>query len=166
MPHCAPPHSKKEAWRAINCGPWAMPSMVVRFVPAACRAGMRQLFTNSPFIKTEQEPHSPSPQPSFVPVNPSSPRRTSSSLSMGKTRTVSGFPFTVRESSHLPRSSLPRYSRMAHRSPPAQTASKISSGKSGTESKRVPSASSIALTIAGAGPSIGSSPIPFAPYAP
>src|ERR1700675_4222796 len=71
---------------------------------------MRQLFTNSPFIKTEQEPHSPSPQPSFVPVNPSSPRRTSNSLSMGKTRTVSGFPFTVRESSHLPRSSLPRYS--------------------------------------------------------
>src|ERR1700674_2284066 len=67
---------------------------------------MRQLFTNSPFIKTEQEPHSPSPQPSFVPVNPSSCRRTSNSLSMGKTRTVSGLPFTVRESSHLPRSSL------------------------------------------------------------
>src|ERR1700674_481831 len=69
---------------------------------------MRQLFTNSPFIKTEQEPHSPSPQPSFVPVNPSSPRRTSNSLSIGKTRTVSGLPFTVKESSHLPRSSLPR----------------------------------------------------------
>src|ERR1700674_5008915 len=52
---------------------------------------------------------------------------------------------------------------VSHRSPPAPTASKISSGKSGMESKRVPSASSIALTIAGAGPSIGSSPIPFAP---
>src|SRR4030088_1920265 len=55
---------------------------------------------------------------------------------------------------------------VAHRSPPAPTGSKISSGRSGTESKRVPRASSIALTIAGAGPSIGSSPIPFAPYAP
>src|SRR4029077_4140215 len=55
---------------------------------------------------------------------------------------------------------------VAHRTPVAHTASKISSGKSGTESKRVPSASSIALTIAGAGPSIGSSPIPLAPYAP
>src|SRR6266853_4483908 len=71
---------------------------------------MRQLFTNSPSIKTEQEPHSPSPQPSFVPVNPSSCRRTSNSLSIGKTRTVSGLPFTVRESSHLPRLSLPRFS--------------------------------------------------------
>src|SRR6266699_5348931 len=71
---------------------------------------MRQLFTNSPFIKTEQEPHSPSPQPSFVPVNPSSCRRTSNSLSMGKTRTVSALPFSVRTSSHLPRSSLTRSS--------------------------------------------------------
>src|SRR4030088_1350104 len=71
---------------------------------------MRQLFTNSPFIKTEQEPHSPSPQPSFVPVNPRPPRRTSTSLAMGWTRTVSGLPFTVRESSHLPRFSLPRSS--------------------------------------------------------
>src|ERR1700722_5661223 len=42
-------------------------------------------------------------------------------------------------------------------------ASKISSGKSGTKSNGIPSASSIAFTIAGAGPSIGSSPIPFAP---
>src|SRR6266404_2686613 len=41
---------------------------------------------------------------------------------------------------------------VAHRSPPAPTASKISSGKSGMESKRVPRASSIALTNAGAGP--------------
>src|SRR5271169_1822416 len=59
---------------------------------------------------------------------------------------------------------------VAHRSPLAETASKISSGMSGTESKRVPRASPraswMALTIAGAGPSMGSSPIPFAPYAP
>src|ERR1700686_1379679 len=103
MPHCAPPHSKKAACSALNCGPSARPSIVVRFVPAACRTGTRQLLINLPFIKTEQEPHSPSPQPSFVPVNPSSCRRTSNSLSMGKTRTVSALPFTVRASSHLPR---------------------------------------------------------------
>src|ERR1039458_5060006 len=47
---------------------------------------------------------------------------------------------------------------VSHRSPWAETASKISSGKRGMESKRVPSASSIPLTMAGAGPSMGSSP--------
>src|SRR5580704_7096352 len=62
---------------------------------------MRQLFTNIPSIKTEQEPHSPSPQPSFVPVNPSSCRRTSRRRSIGYTCMVSGFPFTVREISHF-----------------------------------------------------------------
>src|SRR6266699_7159222 len=46
------------------------------------------------------------------------------------------------------------------------SASKIFSGSNGIESNAMCSASSIALTIAGAGPSIGSSPIPFAPYAP
>ena len=35
----------------------------------------------------EQAPHSPSPQPSLVPVSPSSCRRTSSSLAIGWTRT-------------------------------------------------------------------------------
>src|SRR5206468_4439330 len=45
-------------------------------------------------------------------------------------------------------------------------ASKRSSGSSGMEQKQTPVASSTALTIAGAGPSIGSSPMPFAPCAP
>src|SRR5580692_556395 len=44
--------------------------------------------------------------------------------------------------------------------------SRISSGSSGTELNSTPNALTIALIIAGAGPSIGSSPIPFAPYAP
>src|SRR5437899_8172883 len=46
------------------------------------------------------------------------------------------------------------------------SASKIFSGSNGIESNAMCSASSIALTIAGAGPSIGNSPIPFAPNAP
>src|SRR5580692_645450 len=65
--------------------------------------------------------------------------------------------------------------RFAHSRPPASrtgsaehsgSAAKISSGSSGIEWKETCSASSTALIIAGAGPSIGSSPIPFAPYAP
>src|ERR1700683_3215174 len=65
---------------------------------------------------------------------------------------------------------------IAHRSPPPaltpligdEEASRsiMSSGRRGTKSKAIPSASSTALTIAGAGPSMGSSPMPLAPYAP
>src|SRR6266705_4472893 len=47
-----------------------------------------------------------------------------------------------------------------------RTASNKSSGSSGMEQKRIPVASSTAFTIAGAGPSIGNSPIPLAPCAP
>src|SRR5579859_1608794 len=46
------------------------------------------------------------------------------------------------------------------------SASLMSSASSGTELKSTPSASTIALTMAGAGPSMGSSPMPFAPNAP
>ena len=47
-----------------------------------------------------------------------------------------------------------------------RTASNKSSGSSGMEQKRIPVASSTAFTIAGAGPSMGNSPIPLAPCAP
>src|SRR6266705_6641850 len=47
-----------------------------------------------------------------------------------------------------------------------RTASNKSSGSSGMEQKRIPVASSTAFTIAGAGPSIGNSPMPLAPCAP
>src|SRR5208283_909441 len=46
------------------------------------------------------------------------------------------------------------------------SSSKMSSGSNGIESNETPSASSTAFRIAGAGPSMGSSPIPFAPNAP
>src|SRR5215470_17436481 len=62
--------------------------MVVTCAPLTCAIGTRQLFTSSPFISTEQEPHSPSPQPSFAPVSPNSIRRTSKSLSIGSARTL------------------------------------------------------------------------------
>src|SRR5271156_6717239 len=75
--------------------------MVQRAAPSACSTGTRQLFTSSPFISTEQEPHSPSPHPSLVPVRPIFVRSTSSRRSMGYTDTVWTFPFTVRETSHL-----------------------------------------------------------------
>ena len=42
--------------------------MVVMPVLSACRAGMRQELTRSPLSRTAQAPHSPSPQPSLVPV--------------------------------------------------------------------------------------------------
>src|SRR6266853_51932 len=66
---------------------------------------MRQLFTNSPFMRIAHEPHSPSPQPSLVPVNPNVCRRTSSNLSIGKTRTSTVLPFTVNERLHWPQCS-------------------------------------------------------------
>src|SRR5208282_2323096 len=64
---------------------------------------MRQLFTNIPSSKTEQEPHSPSPHPSFVPANPRSFRRTSRRRSIAYACTVSSFPLTVKETSHFAR---------------------------------------------------------------
>src|ERR1700727_2975582 len=75
--------------------------MVAIVAPSACSTGTRQLFTSSPFISTEQEPHSPSPHPSLVPVRPIFVRSTSSRRSIGYTDTVWASPFTWRETSHL-----------------------------------------------------------------
>src|SRR5450631_2092659 len=57
--------------------------MVRMVAPSACAAGTRQLLTRAPFISIAQVPHSPSPQPSFVPVSPGCSRRTSSNLAIG-----------------------------------------------------------------------------------
>src|SRR5258707_12534519 len=69
--------------------------------PWACNAGTRQLFTNAPSKRTEHEPHSHSPEPSFVPVSWSSWRSTSSSRSIGWTCKVVARPLTVNDSSHF-----------------------------------------------------------------
>src|SRR5271168_4257706 len=66
--------------------------MVRMVAPSACSAGTRQLFTRTPSSSMEQAPHSPSPQPSLVPVRPGCSRRTSSRRAMGKVSSVNGWP--------------------------------------------------------------------------
>src|SRR5713101_9607019 len=69
--------------------------------PFVCPMGTRQLFTSIPSSRTEHEPHSPSPHPSFVPVNSSSFRSTSNNLSMGWASTFFASPLTVNNTSHF-----------------------------------------------------------------
>src|ERR1035438_7268685 len=64
--------------------------------PSACSTGTRQLFTNSPFMRTEHEPHSPSPHPSLVPVRCRSSRRTSRRRFIAGTLTIRASPFTLK----------------------------------------------------------------------
>src|SRR5580704_1904593 len=83
IPHCAPPCVINACCTAWSVSPFAKPSMVRILAPSACNAGTRQLFTSCPSISIAQAPHSPSPQPSFVPVNFNSSRNTSSSRASG-----------------------------------------------------------------------------------
>src|SRR5882757_7961872 len=71
--------------------------MVTMRAPFTCATGTRQLFTSMPSRRTEHEPHSPSPHPSFTPVNPRSYRSTSSNLSMGWTSNFCALALTVNE---------------------------------------------------------------------
>src|ERR1035437_3043880 len=73
----------------------ASPSTVSTSQPLACSAGTRQLFTSTPSSSTEQDPHSPSPQPSLTPVSPRSSRNTSSRRFIGGTLTPRSAPFTL-----------------------------------------------------------------------
>src|SRR4029077_20673113 len=75
--------------------------MVTMLAPLACATGMRQLFTSMPSSRTDEEPHSPSPHPSFAPVNPKSFRSTSNNLSIGCARTFFASPLTVNDTSHF-----------------------------------------------------------------
>src|SRR6266849_898846 len=95
IPHCALPQAMNASWTACNRSPSATPSLVRIVVPSACSAGMRQLFTSSPFNSIEHAPHSPSPQPSFVPVSFNSSRNTSSSRAIGWASNCTAQPFTV-----------------------------------------------------------------------
>src|SRR6266849_3567154 len=101
IPHCAPPHSRNASCSGLIKACAEIPSMVTMFAPLACATGTRQLFTNIPSSKTEHEPHSPSPHPSFVPVNPKSFRNTSNNLSMGCASTFFASPLTVNKTSHF-----------------------------------------------------------------
>ena len=59
--------------------------------------GTKHESTGAPSTSTVHAPHSPSPQPSFVPVNPRSSRRTSRSRRMPGASTSTGSPFTMNE---------------------------------------------------------------------
>src|ERR1041385_1726241 len=71
-----------------------MPSIVLIEQPWTWATGTRQLLTSRPSIRTLHAPHSPSPQPSLVPVRFNCARNTSSRRSMGKASTVRGWPLT------------------------------------------------------------------------
>src|SRR5215207_8379511 len=58
----------------------ASPSIVTISAPCARGAGTRQAITALPSRNTVQAPHSPSAQPSFVPIIPTSSRRNLSSV--------------------------------------------------------------------------------------
>src|SRR5438105_925419 len=70
--------------------------MVVTVVPCTWSEGTRQELTSSPSNRTEQEPHSPSPQPSLVPVRYRCSRSRSSRRVMGGASTVIWLPLRVK----------------------------------------------------------------------
>ena len=71
--------------------------MVSTFRPSTSRAGKRQALTARPSTSTVQAPHSPSPQPSLVPVRSSSgPRSRSISRWSARAITCTGEPFSVK----------------------------------------------------------------------
>src|SRR6266571_7467230 len=57
--------------------PAPMPSTVVTDLPAAARAGIKQLTTGTPSTSTVHAPQTPAPHTSFVPVRLSASRTTS-----------------------------------------------------------------------------------------
>ncbi len=164
IPHCAPPCSRKDCWTASRAPAWATPSIVRIFAPSACSTGTRQLFTRSPFISMAQAPHSPSPQPSFVPVSFNSSRSASSRRAMGYASKVAGSPFTMQRT----RSSAAFGGAAIQACANSRAASNSlrASGVTGMRRMSTPVACAMAFAMAGAVPSSGSSPMPFAPRGP
>jgi len=81
-PHWTAPCSTKAFCTGCSLLPLARPSTVMICAPCARGAGTRQAITALPSRNTVHAPHSPSAQPSFVPVNmPSSRSRRSNVLS-------------------------------------------------------------------------------------
>src|SRR6056297_1863663 len=68
---------------ALPCTVSRSPSGVIISAPSHVPIGIIQEFTSTPSFNTEQAPHSPSPQPSFTPVNFRSSRRISKSRRKG-----------------------------------------------------------------------------------
>src|SRR5262245_17806808 len=94
-PHCIACLSTNARWTGCNSPPVASPSIVRTFLPATSRTGVMHERTAWPSIKTVHAPHSPSPQPYFVPVNCKSSRSTSSSGLASSVIKDSSRPLTV-----------------------------------------------------------------------
>src|SRR5690625_4739285 len=73
-----------------------IPSTVTTLSFSTCPTNTRQEMTASPLIKTEQEPHSPLPQLSLLPVKSSSSRITSNNGVAGGQITDTSFPFNLK----------------------------------------------------------------------
>ncbi len=114
--------------------------------PPRATAGTRQLFTSAPSISTAHAPHSPSPQPSFVPVRPSSSRSTSSRRAIGYASSAAGFAVHLALHADFAR---------ARQACTVSSISASTSGVTGTRRMSTPVACAIAFAIAGAVPSSG-----------
>src|SRR5436305_9383431 len=68
--------------------------MVVTFLPASCETGVEQERIGFPSTCRVQAPHSPAPQPNFVPVSCRVSRTTQSNGVSGGTETVFSLPLT------------------------------------------------------------------------
>ena len=79
------PPGVKASWKGWNSASPDKPSVVSIFLPSASTASIRQEVTVLPFIITAQVPHFPTLQPSLVPPNFSSERRTSINVCQGST---------------------------------------------------------------------------------
>ena len=94
-PHCTPPADCMAACTGCRVPSAARPSTVTTSVPSARAAGVRQASTARPLRCTVQAPHSPSAQPSLVPVRPSSSRSQSSSVAEAAPAARRGWPLTT-----------------------------------------------------------------------
>src|SRR5580658_3002056 len=78
-----------------TCSPLApSPSMVVMLFPATCETGVEHDRIADPSTCTVQAPHSPAPQPNFVPVSSRVSRNTQSKGVSGETLTFFSLPLT------------------------------------------------------------------------
>src|SRR5690242_13929036 len=92
-PHCGT-LACRQACCTGCCAVALRPSMVTMSLPAALCIGVWQLRTAAPFTCTVHAPHSPAPQPYFVPVICSSSRRYQSSGISGSPSNWRLAPFT------------------------------------------------------------------------
>ena len=90
------------------------PSMVVTLRPSASFTGKRQELTAFPSIATVQLPHSPSPQPSFVPFSWNTSRNRWRRVQWGSTSTDTSSPLSTNDNSSLIPPSLPEPVRINH----------------------------------------------------